>query len=123
MEFPFQWARVLDKQPLKSCEHGLEFSYAAKHRTREQSACSMAGRDPRSPKRGFGPQTGGKNGVAPGHETVFAAYSFWWCSIDRSLVYQYLSFSPAEWDAERDAERSSEIPVPRFMPDSLPKMS
>src|SRR5450432_4420427 len=123
MEFPFQWARVLDKQPLKSCEHGLEFSYAARHRTREQSACSMAGRDPRSPKRGFGPQTGGQNGVAPGHETVFAAYSFWWCSIGCSLVYKYLAFPTSERDTERVAERSSENPVLRFIPDSLLKIS
>jgi hypothetical protein len=78
---------------------------------------------PPKPRRGFGPQTGGENGVAPGHETVFAAYSFWWCSIGCSLVYKCLAFPSAERDPERDAERSSENPVPRFMPDSLPKMS
>jgi len=78
---------------------------------------------PQNPVGRFGPEKRGKKGVAPGHETVFAAYSFWWCPIVCSLVYKYLAFPSAERDAERDAERSSEIPVPRFMPDSLLKMS
>jgi hypothetical protein len=65
MEFPFQWVRVFDQQPLKSCEHDLEFSYAAKHRTREQSACSMAGRDPRSPEGDLARKQAGKMGSRP----------------------------------------------------------
>src|SRR5258708_4734470 len=43
MEVPFQSTHVLDKESLMSCAHDLEFSYAAKHRTRELSACIMAG--------------------------------------------------------------------------------
>src|SRR6266567_7551039 len=56
-----------------------------------RSIAFMAGSDLRSPE-GFGPLTGGQNGVAPGHETIFAAYSFCLCSIACSLVYNCLAF-------------------------------
>ena len=81
----------------------------------------MAGRDPRSPEGDLGPQTGGGKGVAPGHDGVFAAYSFRSCSIGCCLVFKYLAFPSAERDPERDAEHPPENPVPRFMPDSLQK--
>jgi hypothetical protein len=65
MEVAFQWARMLDKQPLKSCEHDLEFSYAAKDRARELSARIMAGRDPRSPAGDLARKQAGKMGSRP----------------------------------------------------------
>jgi hypothetical protein len=65
MEVPFQSTHVVDKESLMSCAHDLEFSYAAKYRTRELSACIMAGRDPRSPEGDLARKQAGKMGSRP----------------------------------------------------------
>src|SRR5438445_2961259 len=62
MEVGFQARQVLDKQSRKSCEHKLEFSYAAKHRRHERSARILAGRDPRSPEGDLARKQAGKMG-------------------------------------------------------------
>ena len=60
------WSRhAFDKRSLKSSKHDLECSYAAKYRTRERSAYSVAGRDPRSPEGDLARSEAGKMGSRP----------------------------------------------------------
>src|SRR5438093_13697914 len=68
MEVAFQSRQVLDKQSRKSCEHKLEFSYAAKQRRRERSARILAGCDPRSPEGDLARRQAGKMGSHPATE-------------------------------------------------------
>jgi len=65
MEVALQSTQVLDKHSLKSCEHNLEFSYAAKYRRRERSARILAGRHPRSPEGDLARKQAGKMGSRP----------------------------------------------------------
>jgi hypothetical protein len=62
MEVAPQSTQVLDKHSLKSCEHNLEFAYAAKDRARELSARIVAGRDPRSLEGDLARKQAGKMG-------------------------------------------------------------
>jgi hypothetical protein len=64
------------KRCLKSSRHDLECWYAAKHRTSERSACTVAGRDPRSPEGDLARKQRAKWGRArPGND--FCRVQFW----------------------------------------------
>lgn len=72
----------------------------------------MAGRDPRSP------EGDGKNGVAPGHAWVFAAYDFGVGVIGFAFGQKCLRAASTEQDPERAAERGSG----KFLPVSWLKL-
>ena len=58
-------ARKAGRRCSADCEPDLESSYAAKHRTRERSAYSVAGRDPRSHEGDLARRQPGKMGSRP----------------------------------------------------------
>src|SRR5207253_1864639 len=109
-EVPFQSRQVLDKQSRKSCEHNLEFSYAARYRARELSARIVAGRDPRSPEGDLARSEAGKMGSRPAMKRFLPRTVF-------VLVPSRVPWSTGAWPAPHQNGTQNEVQNdPRKLP-------